>query len=129
MNKAIVFISHFRIKPGQLDELQGVLTDAAATLEADKPRTLVFLAYLGSDSSRLSIVHVFADAAAMDAHVEGADERSQTAYRYMDADGWEIYGQPSRQVIDMLSAEAEATGVRLDLHPDLGAGFLRLRTS
>lgn len=55
----------------------------------------MFLAYVSEDGTRVTIVHVFADADSMDLHVEGAEERTRTAYEFVEPRGFEIYGMPS----------------------------------
>jgi hypothetical protein len=121
----IVFISHFSIKDGMLDAYKAYMRDQTPRLEADKPRTLVFLAYHSEDGTQLTIVHAFADAEAMDLHVEGAAERSKAAYEYLVPAGWEIYGTPSESVIATMRQAATAAGIPLSLHPAFTAGFLR----
>jgi quinol monooxygenase YgiN len=125
MSEPIVFVSHFRIKEGKLDAFRQHTKETSLLLEADKPRTSAFLPY-ASDDGRVTIVHVFADADAMDAHVQGADERSEAVYEFIDPDGWEIYGRPSADVLQMLNRGATASGVHLVIQPDSIGGFLRL---
>jgi len=125
MSEPIVFVSHFRIKEGKLEAFRQHTKETSPLLEAGKPRTSAFLPYLGDDG-RVTIVHVFADADAMDAHVQGADERSAAVYEFIDPDGWEIYGRPSADVLEMLNQGAMASGVHLETQPESIAGFLRL---
>jgi hypothetical protein len=125
MAEPIVFISHFRVKEGKLDSLRQFSPVATKRLETEKPRTLVFLAYLDDSGDRVSFVHVFADAESMDLHVKGADERSKAAYEFLQPDGWEIYGRPSDDVIGSMRHAAESSGVTLTLQSEYLAGFLR----
>jgi len=46
MSEPIAFVSHFRVKQGKRDDVTRLFQDVSKRLEADKPRTLVFLAYL-----------------------------------------------------------------------------------
>jgi quinol monooxygenase YgiN len=126
MSEPIVFISRFQIKEGKLNGLKQLSSEAAKLLQAEKPRTLVFLPYLNENGTQITIVHVFADADSMDLHVQGADERSRKAYEYIDPKGWEIYGRPSEPVLQMMQKAAASAGVTLVVHPDHLSGFLRL---
>ena len=126
MSEPIVFISHLRVKEGKLDSLRQLSQVATKRLETEKPRTLVFLAYLDDSGDRVSFVHVFGDAESMDLHVQGADERSKAAYELLEPDGWEIYGRPSDQVLASMREMAGAFGVTLTLQPEYVAGFLRV---
>jgi quinol monooxygenase YgiN len=125
----IVFISHFRIKEGKRAGFEQAVQEAAKLLQAEKPRTLAFLIYADRDGRTVSIVHVFADAASMDVHFVGADQRSSAAYEYIAPKGWEIYGKPSESVVETMRRQATSAGVGLRLQPDLLAGFLRLGAS
>lgn len=126
VSEPIVFISHFRVKGGALDAYRQLQREVSSMLEVEKPRTLVFLTYLDATGTRMTAIHVFADAESMDVHFEGAEARSAAAYEFLVPDGWEIYGRPSDKVIDMMRNASAATGVTLELQPEHVAGFLRL---
>lgn len=125
MAEPIVFISRNRIKPGKLDAFRRYFREGSGALEATKPNTVFFRAYLAEDGTAVSFVHVFPDAAAMDLHFEGADERSSGAYEYIEPVGFEIYGRPSDAVLESMKRQA-AEGLDLTVRPlDLG-GFIRI---
>jgi hypothetical protein len=126
MSEPIVFISHNQIKKGKLDDLKRVSGEATARLQAEKPRTLVFLAFVDEGGTQATFAHVFADAESMDLHFEGAEERSTAAYEYLNPAGWEIYGRPSTAVIEVMRQTAASAGVTLTVQPEYLAGFLRL---
>ena len=62
----IVFISHQRVKPERFDEFAAFFAEGSKAIEADKPGTVVFLAFTDLERGETRIVHVFPDAAAMD---------------------------------------------------------------
>ena len=123
----IVFISHFEVKPGHLETITEMSNTVGARMEAEKPRTLVWLNYRNDHGTRLSFLHAFADRAAMDAHFEGAAERSQAAYEHVTPLGWEIYGSPSAEAVSSMRQAANSARVPLTIEPNFVAGFLRLR--
>ena len=125
MTDAIVFISRNRVLPGKLDGLRAFLAAGAPMLEAAKPRTLAFLPYLDAEGEQLSIVHVFADAAAFDLHLAGSSDRSAAAHEFIATLGFELYGSVSDSARSTLNAAAAAAGVKLQVFPELPAGFLR----
>ena len=69
MSAPIVFISHFRVK--DLAAYERMAPEAVRRLEAEKPQTAAFLQYLDREESRLTIVHLFADAEAWGHHLRG----------------------------------------------------------
>jgi hypothetical protein len=128
MSEPVFFLSHFRIKEGQLDFLRQMTSESAARLQAAKPRTVLFLSYLDAEVGAIDFLHAFADAESMDLHLVGSDERSRAAHQYLEPLGWELYGKPSPAALDTLRQAAVASGVPLTQHPDYLAGFLRLES-
>jgi quinol monooxygenase YgiN len=121
----IVFISRHRIKEGKLEDVRRYIRQGVGTIEAEKPRTVAFQAYLDPPGSEVRIVHVFPDAEAMDVHFEGAAERAQAAYELIEPRGFEVFGPASESALGMLR-QAERAGVTLEVWPESVSGFLRL---
>ena len=125
MSEAVIFISHFHVKAGKLNAFSRLARDMAGQIEASKRHTAGYLIYRNSAGTEATIVHVFADAKAMDAHFEGADERSRSAYEFLVPAGWEIYGKPSVGALAGMNREAASAGVNLTVHQEPMGGFLR----
>lgn len=125
MAEPIAFISHFRVREGRAAAVRQMFPAGASQLAIAKPRTSAFLGYLDDAGERLTIVHLFPDADAMDQHFEGADQRSQAAYELFEPAGWEIYGTPSAAAVERIRRDAEGAGVPLMLAPDSLGGFSR----
>jgi hypothetical protein len=126
MSEPIVFISHFAVKEGALDELKRMSGAAVEGIREGKPRTILFLSYLDEQGGRISFLHAFPDADALDQHFEGADDRAAAAYEFIDPRGWEFYGKPSERAMEGMRATAAKFGVPLIVEPEFNAGFLRL---
>jgi quinol monooxygenase YgiN len=126
MTDPIVFISRNRVKKGMLDAFQRHYRDSVPPTEADKPGTLVQLAYVSEDATEVAIVRLFPSAEAMDSHLQGADERSKAAYRFIEPTGIEIYGTPSNFAMEMIKKVA-GSGIDIRLNPQLMGGFVRLQ--
>jgi hypothetical protein len=129
MSGPIVFISHFRLKDGALDGVRAMMPNATRRIADEKPGTAAMAGYLNEDGTRLSIVHVFPDADAMDAHVEGSEQRSAAAYELIVPLAWEIYGPASDAVVEQMRREAAAAGASLSVERELTGGFLRHKAS
>ena len=126
MSEPIVFVSHHRVKRGKLDELKSLTREMWATMEVEKPRTLMNLAYVNEDGTEVTFMHAFADIEAMQLHWQGADDRTAQAYEYIEPMRFEIYGSAGEQIVDGMRAEAAGGGATLALWPEFVAGFLRL---
>ena len=127
MSEPIVFISTHRIKEGNLDGFTQLSREITPLIEAGKPQTVFFHAYLNEEGNEVTIVHVFPDADAMDLHFQGADERSAKALEFIEPQRFEIYGTPSDQVLAAMRAET-GPGVDLLLRPQYLGGFIRLKS-
>ncbi len=92
----IVFISHNTVKEGKLEGFRDAFASVAEAMDAEKPGTVVFLAFAGDDGSEVSVVHVFPDAEAMGQHLQGVQERMGTAVEFIQTKGYEIYGVAER---------------------------------
>ena len=125
MSEPVVFISHFRIKEGKLEAVQRMSPEVTSRLEAEKPRTAVFLSFLDEEGTSVSFVHAFADSEAMDLHIEGAEERARAAYELVEPRGWEVYGRPSDAALQTLREAARRSGAPLTVRPAFLGGFLR----
>lgn len=126
MSNQIVFISRHKIKEGKLEGFKQYYRRGVEVMKDEKPGTVAFLAYVDEDGDEVRIVHVFPDQEAMDLHMEGVAERSEGAFEFLEPQGFEIYGQPSEGVMEMMSQSAEMRGMSLDLKPDQLGGYLRL---
>lgn len=126
MSDQIVFISRHKIKEGKLEGFRRYYRQGVEVMKDEKPRTVGFLAYVDEQGEEVSIVHVFPDQEAMDLHMQGVAERSEGAYEFLEPQGFEIYGQPSEGVLEMMIQSAEMRGMSLDLKPDRLGGYLRL---
>lgn len=122
----IVFISSHRIKEGKLEGFKEHYRQGTELLKEEKPGTVAFLSYVDEDGDEVRIIHVFPDQQAMDVHMEGVAERSEGAYEFLEPQAFEIYGQPSEGVMEMMRQSAEMRGMALDLRPEWIGGYLRL---
>jgi hypothetical protein len=125
VNESIVFISTSRIVEGDRAAFEGGLQAAARLIEATKPRSALFGAYVDEAGREVRIVHVFPDATAMTSHFEGSDDRTRSAARLIEPTSFEVYGRAPAAAIETLRREAGAAGGTVGLWLDPVAGFLR----
>jgi len=56
-------------------------------METEKPQTLMNLAFVYQEGTEVTFMHAFADIEGMRLHWQGADERAQHAYEYVEPTG------------------------------------------
>jgi hypothetical protein len=125
MSEPIVFISRNRIKPDMLAEFTRHYQTSIPLAEANKPDTLVQLAFVSVDESEVAIVRVFASAEAMDEQLRGSDVRSKAAYQFIEPTRMEIYGTPSSYSMEMIEKVA-GQGISVSILPAYIGGFIHL---
>jgi hypothetical protein len=125
MSQPIVFISRWRVAEGRRDAWATAYSAANAAIGAAKPRTALFAAYLNDEGTETRIVHAFRDAAAVEEHFAGSDERASSVEDLIIPAGYELYGPAPTSAFEQLRREAAASGVDLDLFPTPVAGYLR----
>lgn len=125
MSDPIVFISTHILKEGRLEDFQDRNREVAAFMESDKPDTVAFLTFFNEESREVTTVHIFQDADAMTAHMEGVGERAKRAAEVLEFHKLEVFGQPHEPVIEMMRKSSEA-GVTFQLVPRLLNGYIRL---
>ena len=128
MSEPIVFISHNRVKEGKLDGFKQHYRQGAELMEANKPGTVAFLAYLNEDGTEVSIVHVFPDADAMELHMQGVGDRAKGAYEFLESVSLEVYGRPTDAILEMMKQIA-GSGVTLSVNPQRVGGYIRLKSA
>jgi len=124
MSDPIVFISRNRVRAGMLEEFRRHYHDSIQPIEEGKPGTLVQLAYLSEDAAEVVIFRLFPSPEALDLQLQGADERSKAAYRFIEPASIEIYGMPGSYAMGMISKIA-GSGVDVRIHPQFIGGFIR----
>jgi quinol monooxygenase YgiN len=124
MTDPIVFISRNRIKEGKIDEFREHYRTSIAPIVANKPGTLVQLAYESEDLTEVTIIRLFPGADEMDSHLQGASERSKRTYEFIEPLSIEIYGTPSSDTLDILK-EIAGSGISVSVNPRYIGGFIR----
>jgi len=127
MTDPIVFIIRNRVKEGLLDDFCMHYRESIPRTEADKPGTLVQLAYVNEEATEVTIVRIFPDAEAMDLQLQGADERSKAAYTFIEPTSVEIYGTPNNYALEMMKKVA-GSGIDVSIKPQFIGGFILPRS-
>jgi len=124
MTQPIVFISHFRVKPGMMEEFHTHYLSSIPVTLADKPSTLVQLGFIDEGANEFSVVRVFPDAEAMDQQLQGSDDRTKITYQFIEPIAMEIYGTPGNYSMELIQ-KAAGKGIKITMLPLGFGGFIR----
>ena len=112
MSEPMVFVSRLKIKDSKLEAFKQASREIFEMMEASKPGTLVHLGFVNEDGTNISFIPVYPIAEAMDDHMGGVEDRATKALEFLDTVGYEIYGKPSGQVMQMMEQFA-GSGITL----------------
>lgn len=125
MSEPIVFVSKLRLKEGKLEEYKQFTRETTKWLEANRPRTVAILEYFSEDGTELSIVIIFADADAMQVHMQGLGELPTKSFEYLEPVSLEIYGKPNEATLEMMKMIG-GSAVAFNINPHSIGGYARL---
>lgn len=126
MQEPIIFIAHQKIKQGKTEEYKKYYQEVADWMEVNKPRTAAHLAYVSEDGVDASVVHIFPDVEAMEEHMQNLGDLGMKAFTLMEIVGFDVYGTPSKMVLD--SMLKMIPGARVMINPQPAGGYIRLRS-
>ena len=124
MSEPIIFIAHQRIKQGKVEEYKKVYQEVGEWMEANKPQTAAHIAYISEDGTEASVVHIFPDIEAMEKHMQNLGDVGAKAFTLMEIVGFDVYGTPSKMVLD--SMLRMIPGAKVTLKTQSAGGYIRL---
>lgn len=126
MPEPIIFIAHQKIKPGKTEEYKKIYQDVGGWMEANKPQTAAHIAYVSEDGTEASVVHIFRDIEAMETHMQNLGDLDVNPFTLMEIVGFDVYGTPSKMVLD--SMLKMIPGAKVTMRPQPAGGFIRLKS-
>ena len=126
MSVPIIFIAHQRIKQGKVEEYKKVYQEVGEWMEANKPETAAHIAYVSEDGTEASVVHIFPNMEAMEKHMQDLGDIGAKAFTLMEIIGFDVYGTPSKMVLD--SMLRMIPGAKVTLRPQPAGGYIHLRS-
>ena len=124
MGEPIVFISRNRIIEGKGEEFKKHYQDSIPPILAGKPGTLAQLAFENEDATEFTVIRIFPNADALDAQIQGADERSKKTYTFIEPTSIEIFGTPNPATLEKMKKIA-GSGISVTINPNYTGGFIR----
>ena len=124
MSEPVVFIIHFKIKEGKAGEFRKHYWDSIQPTFDAKPGTLVQLAYVDEEATKLTVIRIFPSADALDHHLLGANERSKKTFTFIEPYFIELFGKPNPATLENMEKIA-GSGVSMNISPNYMGGFIR----
>jgi hypothetical protein len=125
MSAPFIFIATNRLREGKLAAERDRAADLSSFIEANEPQLLAFNEYLNDDGTEVGVVQIHPDAASMEFHMEVVAERAY-AETGEATTSIQVYGEPSKAVLEMLRRQAGA-GVPMTIRRHHLGGFTRIQ--
>jgi hypothetical protein len=126
MPQPLVYVDESHVEAGKLGLLKVAIKELADFVEANEPGLVSYSAYFNEDGSRMSVMHIHADAASLDYHLEVAGPLFENFAGLVRLESIRIYGEPSEATLERLRGKLRLLGAGdVTVYAPL-AGFLRV---
>jgi len=126
MSQPLLYIDSSEVREGALDELKGAIEELVTFIDANEPQILAYQVYLSEDGSRMTVVHLHADPASLDHHMNVAGPAFQRFADLLKLKSIEVYGDPSSQALQQVHEKARLLGCEEVTVHSPHAGLTRL---
>jgi quinol monooxygenase YgiN len=126
MSVPIVYIDTSEIRPGRLAELRTAMAELTDYVEASEPRLLAYHVYFNHEGTRMTVVHVNPDTAALQFHLDAAGPQFTAIGKFIDLQAIDVYCKLDDATTNRLHAKANALGCGVVRVHDADLGFSRL---
>ena len=125
MSAPLVYVDTSEVHEGSLEELRRAIEELVALIEGSEPQLLAYNVHLSDDGRRMTVVHVHADAASLDRHLEVAGPAFGRFADLIRLSSIRVFGEPSEEALGRLHEKARLLGCDdVEVQPPL-AGFSR----
>jgi len=125
MADLIVYVDTSNVREGALEELKAAIEELVDFIEANEPRLIAYNVYFSDDGTRMTVVHVHADSASLEYHLEVAGPVFRQFVELVTLSSIHIYGEPSEKVLTQAREKARLLGRGEVVVDALYAGFTR----
>lgn len=112
-----------------VEELKAAIAELVDFVEANEPGLIAYNVYLSNDGAEMTVVHVHADAASLEHHMEVAGPLFSRFVDLVALRSISIYGNPSQALMERLHDKARLLGRGTVVAQKVYAGFDRLGDS
>jgi hypothetical protein len=126
MSDPVVYVDTSEVRDGAHAKLKDAIKDLVEFIDVNEPQLLAYNVYLSDDGSEMTVVHVHADAASLEYHMEVAGPAFRPFADLVTLSSIHVYGRPSEKTLSMLHTKARLLGSDSVMVHDLHAGFSRL---
>lgn len=121
----IVYVDQSTVRGGKLDDLKAAMEELSGFVEAHEPEILAYNVYFSADGDRMTVMHMHADSASLEFHMEIAGPKFPPIGEFIRLEAIDVYGQPGEDIVERLREKAAVLGTGTVSVHDLHQGFDR----
>jgi quinol monooxygenase YgiN len=126
MSGLLIYVDTSDFREGAVEELRGAIKELVQFIDANEPQIVAYSVYLSHDEREMTVVHVHADAASLEYHLDVAGPGFRKLADLITLSSIRVYGELSKRALTQLHDKARLLG-----HDDvavhgLEAGFSRI---
>jgi hypothetical protein len=125
MTEPLIYVDVSEVREGVLADLEEAIAELAEFIAQNEPQLLSYSAYFTDDGAHMSVVHVHADPASLDLHLEIAGPRFARFADLVTLRSIHIYGRPSESALRQLRDKLQLLGSGDVVVYPPHAGFVR----
>ena len=110
MSQLLVYVDTSDVREGELEELKGAIQELAEFIEDSEPQLIAYNVYISDDGTKMTVMHVHADAASLDYHMDVAGPRFARFASLLTLKSIYIYGEPSPKAVSQLREKVQLLG-------------------
>jgi hypothetical protein len=125
MTHPLIYIDTSDVRNGALEELKEAIRELAEFVDANEPRLIAYNVYFSDDGRQMTVVHVHADSASLDYHMDVAGPAFRKFADLLTLSSIRIYGEPSEKALKQLHDKAGLLGSGNVVVQERHTGFSR----
>jgi hypothetical protein len=129
MSGPLVYVDTSDVRPGALEALKSAIGQLVEFIDSNELQLLAYNVYLSDDGQQMTVMHVHADSASLDYHMEVAGPAFRRFKELLRLTSITVYGEPSEQALEQLRDKAALLGGGSVAVHAPQAGFTRFSAS
>jgi hypothetical protein len=125
MSQPLVYVDTSHVRRGKRAELETAIKELAEFVEQNEPWLLSYGAYFTEDGSQMAVVHIHADSASLDYHLDVAGPLFSGFADLVTLTSIHIYGEPSVKALGLLRDKVRLLGAGEVIVHASHSGFAR----
>ena len=110
MAQPLVYIDTSDVREGALEELKSAIEDLTDFIESHEPEIVSYAVYFSQDRRQMTVIHVHADSASLDFHMDVAGPRFGRFADLVTLSSIRIFGEPSAKAVKQLKDKVRLLG-------------------